>query len=249
MENELPWHDDDNLWQSLAPALFTQQRWADTPNEVEQVISTLDIEPRARILDLCCGVGRHSLELARRGFKVTGVDRTQAYLDSASHQAEQEGLVVEFIQDDMRTFRSLGAFDAVINLFTSFGYFEDPGEDRQVVMNVYHSLKPGGAFLLQMMGKEVLARIFRERDWTEEKGVLVLQERKLARNWGWIENRWIIIDQGRRTDFYLAHRIYSAMELTSLLSECGFAQVTVYGDLERSLYDHQATMLVAVAHK
>ena len=63
---DLPWHEQDAFWKTVAPVLFVQRRWADAPAEVEQVVSLLGIEPEAQILDLCCGVGRHSLELARR---------------------------------------------------------------------------------------------------------------------------------------------------------------------------------------
>jgi len=162
---------------------------------------------------------------------------------------EAEGLKVEFVQSDMRTFCRPDAFDAVVNLFTSFGYFEDPEDDRQVAMNMYRSLKPGGAFLIDMMGKEVLARIFRERDWYEEDGVLVLQERKVSKSWSWMENRWIIFKDDNRTELNLSHRIYSAVELTSLLAECGFTHVDAYGNLEGSAYDHLARRLVVVARK
>jgi SAM-dependent methyltransferase len=149
----------------------------------------------------------------------------------------------------MRTFCRPDAFDAVVNLFTSFGYFEDPEDDRRVAMNVYRSLKPGGVFLMDIMGKGILARIFRERDWYEEDGVLILQERKITKNWSWMENRWIIFVDNNRTELNLSHRIYSAVELTSLLAGCGFAHVEAYGDLEGSAYDHLARRLVVVAHK
>ena len=249
MQETQPWHEQNAFWETVAPTLFTQRRWSDAPAEVEQVVSLLGIEPGAHILDLCCGVGRHSLELARRGFQVTGVDRTRLYLDRASRQAEAEGLQVEFVQSDMRTFCRPDAFDAVVNLFTSFGYFEDPEDDHQVALNVYRSLKSGGVFLLEMMGKEVLARIFRERDWYEEDGVLILQERKITKNWGWMESRWILFADNNRTELKLSHRIYSAVELASLLAECGFAHLDAYGDLEGRAYDHLARRLVVVARK
>lgn len=249
MQEMKPWHEQDAFWETVAPILFAQRRWSDAPAEVEQIVSLLGIGPGTHILDLCCGVGRHSLELARRGFHVTGVDRTRLYLDRASRQAEAEGLKIEFVQDDMRSFCRPDAFDVVINLFTSFSYFEDPEEDRQVLLNVYRSLKPGGVFLLEMMGKEILARIFRERDWHEENGVLILEERKLSKNWGWIESRWIMFKDNNRTELRLSHRLYSAVELTSLLTGCGFTHVDAYGGLAGSAYDHTATRLVIVAHR
>ena len=249
MEAAKPWYEQDNFWETAGPVLYSQRRWANTPDEIDKIISLLKIEQGGHILDLCCGVGRHSLELARRGFRVMGVDRTQKYLEQASEQAEKEGLEIEFIQSDIRTFFRPDTFDAVINLFTSFGYFEDPEEDRRVALNIYHSLKPSGVFIIDIMGKEVLARIFTESNWYEEDGILVLQEHKVKNNWSWMDNRWIIIKDNKRTELGVTHRLYAATEMVSLLTGCGFTHVDIYGDLAGSPYDHKANRLIAVAYK
>ena len=249
MERAKPWHEDDAFWETWGPILFNRQRLANAVPQVEGVISLTGIKPGAHILDLGCGVGRHSLELTRRGFQVTGVDRTYKYLEQASEQASKEGLKVEFIREDMRTFSRPDAFDAAISLFTSFGYFEDPEEDRQVVANVYNSLKSDGIFLVDVHGKETLARIFREKDWREENGVLILEERKVTKNWSWMENRWIMLKDNKRAEFKVTHRLYAATELIALLTDCGFAQVNVYGDLEGAPYDQNAKRMVVVGRK
>lgn len=249
MTEEQPWHQDDLMWETVAPILFDERHWSDAPAEVAAICALLGLEPGARVLDLCCGVGRHSLELARRGFHVTGVDRTRTYLRRASEQAAAEGLAVEFVQDDMRQFCRPNVFDAALNLFTSFGYFWDIEQDRQVARNVHRSLKPGGVFLLEMMGKEILARIFQPRDWQEQDGVLILQEREVSESWSWMKNRWILIVGGERVEYEVSHRLYSAAELCALLLGCGFAQADAYGDLEGSAYDRAARRLVVVARK
>jgi hypothetical protein len=100
-----------------------------------------------------------------------------------------------------------------------------------------------------MMGKEVLARIFRERDWHEENGTIFLEERKLSNGWSWIQNRWIMIKGGERKEFTFSLRLYSGEELSSLLSESGFNSVELFGDLSGMPYDHAANRLVAVAIK
>lgn len=102
---------------------------------------------------------------------------------------------------------------------------------------------------MEMMGKEILARIFQERDWQEMDGILFLVERKLGTNWSWMENRWIKIDDDGRHEYTITHWLYSAVELTSLLKECGFGEVMVYGDFERNPYDHAARRLVVSARK
>jgi hypothetical protein len=122
-------------------------------------------------------------------------------------------------------------------------------DDRQVAANVYRSLKDKGVFLIDIMGKEVLARIFRERDWYELDNIMVLEERKVCANWSWIENRWLMIKDGKMDEWKVSHRLYSAVELAALLSDCGFKAIDAYGDLTGTPYDHTAKRLVLVAHK
>ncbi len=244
-----PWHDDDDFWETWSISLFSKERWEQTSKEVDNIIDLLKIDSNAHILDLCCGPGRHSLEFSRRGFKVIGVDRTEKYLEEAKEKARAEQLDVEFIQEDMRVFRKSNTFDVVLNLFTSFGYFEDPKENKQVLENVYASLKDGGKFIIEMMGLEVLARIFRERDWYEQNGVLILEERKIKNGWNWIDNRWIMIKGDKRKEFNLGHHLYSAERLSFLLNEVGFKSIDLYGNLAGEPYNQEARRLVAVTIK
>jgi SAM-dependent methyltransferase len=243
------WYEQDSFWETLARFMFSKERWESAPEEVTNLISLLKMSAGASVLDLCCGQGRHSLELARRGFSVVGVDRTQAYVEKARQKAESEGLKLEFVQEDMRRFCRSDTFEAAINVFTSFGYFEEIKDDEKVAKNVYSSLKDGGAFLIDVMGKEVLARIFRERDWHETEDGIVLEERKISKNWGWSENRWMLMRAKEVEESRFSFRLYSAVELTDLLAKQGFDAIEVYGNLAGAPYDHKADRLVVVAHK
>ena len=242
------WHEDDHFWESVP--MFTEGHWEAAREEIDAVLSVLEIEPGAAVLDLPCGAGRHSLELARRGYRVTGVDRTRAYLNTAREKAAAEGLSLELVEADMREFRRPGAFDAAINLYTSFGYFEDQAEDRRVVANLCRCLKPGGKLVMEMMGKEVLARIFQPTDWQElSDGTLFLQERRVSDDWSWIDNRWILVKDGQRRDFSVGHRLYDGMGLRTLLLEAGFESAHLHGGLGGEPYDTSARRLVVVAQK
>ena len=242
------WHEQDDLWETVP--LFGPERMEMAPQEVDQIISLLGLQPGAAILDLCCGVGRHSLEFARRGYSVTGVDRTAAYLQTAREVADIEGLVVEWVEADAREFLRPATFDLAINLYTSFGYFEDPAEDRRVAENLFHSLKPGGSLTMDLMGKERLARIFNPRSWDElPDGSLFLQERKISDDWTWINNRWILVKDGQRREFTLGHRLYDGAGLRTLLLDSGFESVALYGDMDGTPYNNDARRLVAVARK
>jgi SAM-dependent methyltransferase len=245
------WHDNDNFWETTAPFLFGERNWAAVPGEVDQLETLMELKPGSRILDMCCGPGRHSLEFSRRGFQVTGVDRTVQYLEKARLKAQEEKLSIEFIEDDMRTFSRPKFFDAAVMMFTSFGYFEDPAENQQVLNNLCRSLDDGGVFLIDIMGKEVLARIFRERDWREHEqdDLIFLEERKISCNWSWIDNRWIILQGTERREFHVSYWLYSAAELSQMLYRAGFGSVDVCGSLEGTPYDQNALRLVVIACK
>jgi SAM-dependent methyltransferase len=244
-----PWYENDNFWRTTQPVMFPPDRVAAAIGQVDSIIARLRLKHGSRVLDLCCGVGRHSLELARRGFQVTGVDRSARFLREARRQAGAERLDVEFVSSDMRRFVRANAFDAAINVFTSFGYFAKPADDLRVAANVCRSLARGGKFLIDTQGKESLARHFEPSGWYEKEGYTVLEDRKVMPDWSGIENHWILFKGGRRWDFRFKLRLYSATELKRLLRDAGFRRVDVFGNLAGSPYDHTAQRLVAVAQK
>jgi SAM-dependent methyltransferase len=250
-----PWHDDDALWQELAPVFFTARRRAAAPVEVEQLLRLVGARAGTRVLDLCCGPGRHAIELAARGHLVTGVDRTQRYLEEARAEAERRAVSVEWVEEDMRRFVRPGAFDLAVNLYTSFGYFEDPLDDQRVLEHLRESLVRGGALVLEMVGREVLARRWRARDWEESAAGLLLEERKLEDDWAWIETRFVLWSGtagaagAERSEHRIRHRLFSGSELKAQLLAAGFEEVRLFGDFDGSPYGLDAARLVAVARR
>ena len=103
----------------------------------------------------------HALEFARRGFKVTGVDRTAPYLDAAAESADSENLDIEFVLQDVRSFSRPAAFDLAMNLFTSFGFFSSVEEEKQYITSIHTNLTGNGIFVIDVNGKETLARDFK----------------------------------------------------------------------------------------
>jgi len=244
------WFDNDEFWVGFRDYMFSPERMQQTRVEVDNLIALLRLEPGARVLDLCCGIGRHSLEFARRRYVVTGVDRTAAYLEQARTAASKEGLQVEFVRSDMREFVRPDSFDGAINVFTSFGYFDDPTEDLKVARHVHDSLRRGARFMVDLNGKEVLAAKFRERDWNRRAdGTIVIEERRVLEGWSKIESRWIHIRGNERKESTLEVRPYSGVELSAMLKEAGFREVATFGSLGGTPYDHKAERLVAVAMK
>ncbi len=249
MKRKTPWFEDDAFWAAFRPSMFGEERWQMAASDADPLAKLLELTPGARVLDLPCGPGRFSIELARRGFTVTGVDRTVLYLNEARKRARQQKLAVEFVRSDMRQFVRPKVFDACINMYTSIGYFEDQADDLKVCRNVYRSLRPGGRFLIQTGGKEWLARVYRPRDWREEAGAFILEERTVVPGWTGLENRWVIVQNGKVREFRFFLRVYSGVELRDLLLRAGFAKVDIYGGLNAELYDHNSRWLVAVGRK
>lgn len=243
------WHSRDDFWALFEKILFSPGRLVAAQTEVEQILALLSIGDSAHILDLPCGVGRHALELARRGHTVVGIDRTASYIERARAEAGRQSLAVTFETGDMREVCMPDTFDVIVNLFGSFGYFADPDDDRRVVEHMYASLHAGGQFMIETMGKEILARDFRARDWSEDSDLLLLSERTIGANWSRVDTRWIVIHGTERFEHRVSVRSYSAAELTSLLASCGFGDIRVYGNLAGISYDQAAQRLVVVGRK
>jgi SAM-dependent methyltransferase len=243
------WFENEDFWEQLFPFMFPEKRLEVTVEDIEMIISLTKITGNS-VLDLCCGPGRYCTQLAKAGYQVTGVDLTGFLLDKARARAAAAKVVVDWQQADMREFNQPESFDLVLNMFTSFGYFADPEDDQQVLTNIYHSLKPGGVCLIDVLGKERLARILQPT--TSENlpdGSQLIQNHEIFADWTMIRNEWILIRDGVAKSFKFEHRIYSGQELKDRLRLAGFNQIELYGNLEGDQYGPAAQRLVAVGRK
>lgn len=254
------WFQDEAFWNQFAPIMFDEQRWAEVPavaDGIESLYRTVSDpagggarsgEPLA-VLDQCCGLGRLSVELALRGHRVTGVDITPSYLDAARESAEDEGLTIEFLQIDVRRFVRPSAYNLVLNLYTSFGYFANPLDDRQVIANAFQSLSLGGLYIIETLGKEIAVRDFTEGEWFERSGAVVLTEFEPLNGWEFLKNRWILLKGADHFERTFNQRIYAATELRGLMEQAGFSSVSVYGGWDLRPYDQKARTLIVVGRK
>lgn len=123
LKRKKEWFDDDSFWRAFYPFMFPENRIADADGHMKKAL-ILTKPPARTALDLCCGPGRCSIALAKRGFSVTGVDRTKYLLDKARARARAASVRIEWVQEDMRDFVRPGSFALVLSMFTSFGYFD-----------------------------------------------------------------------------------------------------------------------------
>jgi Cyclopropane fatty acid synthase and related methyltransferases len=153
-----------NFWYSPKKGLFNleyfkiNEKRVLTPErtlrEVNFIEEILHLKPGAEILDLACGVGRHSIELAKRGYKVTGLDINPALLKEARRRAKKQMVKIRWICKDMREITFQEKFDVVLNLFTSFGYFTEK-ENQELISKVSKALKPQGYFVIEVNHREI----------------------------------------------------------------------------------------------
>lgn len=212
----------------------------------------LDLQPRSRLLDLACGAGRQTLELARRGHRVLGVDSIEAALAEARHGAREERLNVHFLKADLRQIPYRAEFDAVVNLFTSFGYFPSERDDLKVLEGVRKSLKTGGRFLIDVLNKEWLMRHFEPNSWEQEDGRSPVLLDRIVFNFetGRLDNhRTIVAKDGTRSPSFVSLRLYTLTELKSLIERAGLVYTRCWGGFEGGAYGMDSPRMIVLAGK
>jgi len=217
-----------------------------TPVEVDQIEALLQLHPPRRILDLPCGQGRHAIELARRGYEVTGVDLSLYMLGVARDRADASGVRVRWLTGDMREALPGETFDVVLNLFTSFGYFDDEADDRRAVRAAASMLAPGGRFFLEVINGERVMGNFQEREWFTIGQTAVMERRSLD-----LVTRRMVVERtvsstnGDDTSVH-AVRLYSGPDVKTMLHAAGFGRVELYGDWDGAPLVPESLRVLAV---
>jgi SAM-dependent methyltransferase len=237
-----PWweafFDDDYAF--LYSAALTPER---TEAEVQGVATLLRLKPAARVLDLCCGDGRHAVPLQRRGFRVTGLDASAPLLARAARRASAVGVRPWLIRADARStpLRS-GAFDAAVLLFNSLGYGTD--EDSLAMLRSARAAAP--QLVIECAHRDEQVRRASpgiSREWMEIGEVRVLTERSIDPLEGVAHATFRFGDREKR----FRHRLYSATELVALLKAAGYASIDCYGAYDRRPFALDAPLFVAHA--
>jgi len=220
------------------------------PLEADFLEKALRISPPARVLDIGCGFGRHAIELALRGYKVTGVDISAALLAHAKKMAEEKGVSLSWVRQDMRNIDFSAEFEAAVCLYTSFGYFESEEENCDVLSRISKALRTGGRLALDVENRDGLLMRYQSRDWWHtEFGDLVMEERTFDPVKGRGHTGIVLVSEGRTIAHDLSIRWYSLPELRHILRDAGMQIRDLYGGLDGSQYTLDAMRLVVIAEK
>lgn len=242
------WHKSFFKKSFFNPGMPEAKRRA--PEEAGFIARSLGLKKGQALLDLCCGSGRHSVELAKKGVSVTGYDFSKEYLADAREAAKKAGIKIDFIRGDMRELKFKNGFDAVICMWTSFGYFNKAG-NLKVLLGVSGALKPGGRFLLDVVNKDRLKANLQPKTWDIcEDGTIRLEERCFEKKYGIIQNRWIKIRPGgpaRESSF--RHFVFNRADISALMKKAGLKPVRFWGGFDSSSHKKTSNRLITLAVK
>jgi D-alanine-D-alanine ligase len=240
---DLEAHLPEDWWHKLFNALYLKtdgdvvENYENTQREVDFIENATSITKKSDILDLCCGQGRHVLELSQRGYKKTiGLDRSRYLVRLAKKRATEAGLKVKFKEGDARNPRLRpDSFDCVTLMGNSFGYFSNIKDDEKILMSIAKLLRQSGSLVLDLADGDWLRENFEARSWEWiDKHHFVCRERSLAVDGDRLISREVIThdEKGVLADQFYAERLYSKQTISDVLKQLGFRSIRFHAAFE-----------------
>ncbi|MFD3269524.1 class I SAM-dependent methyltransferase [Paenibacillus dendritiformis] len=216
--------------------------------EVHGMMEWLRLPASASILDLCCGMGRHALALAEAGYRVTGVDLSEVLLEEAmAHDTRGQ---VKFLRGDMRELPVDGPFDAVVNLFTSFGYFTDNEDNARVFQEIHRVLKPQGRFIVDFLNPSYVRQHLVPHSERVDGGTRIEERRRIEN--GFVKKAITLTDGsgGEQREYEERVRLYELADFRNMMDEAGLVIDQVHGSYDGAAYDEeQSKRMIMVGHR
>lgn len=232
------WFGEDYL------LVYEHRDCAEAAAEAEAVIGILGLSEGELVLDLCCGPGRHAGPLVNHGCHVYGLDYSMHLLKLACGIITGNSSYPRYIRGDARMlpFRD-GAFDAVLNMFTSFGYFDDAGNEN-LIRSIARILKPGGRFLIDYFNTPRVIDTINPRTVREKNGMTIREERTINTVTKRVEKTISLTTSSREETFHESVRLYTEPEMRTLIEHAGLSVAAVYGASDRSPYNDTAERMI-----
>ena len=200
----------------------------DAEEHVKLILENVSTKPGANVLDMSCGAGRHAILLSRKNYNVTAVDLSENLLSIAKQTADKENLSINFIHSDIRKFKSTLKFDLILNLFTSFGYFDTDEENFSILQKAYNFLADDGYFVLDFFNSTFLAKNLVEYSKDVFNDVEIHQYRKLIEKR--VRKEIVINKNGKLSNYEESVRMFTKDELVEAITRIGFDIYKTFGD-------------------
>ncbi len=222
-----------------------------TEREINDLVDWLGLEPGLDVLDAPCGQGRHAIPLAALGCKVTGMDRSTFLLDRARAAATGFGVDLTLVQGDLREPVATAAFDLVLNLYNSFGYFDSDDDDLRQLRALSAALRPGGRMVMEVANRASDIRNFTPSESAEpEPGLIVALRRALDLETSRMTTTYTLCEaDGSRRTIGHVQRLYALHELIALHERVGLTVEHVAGEYDGRRLDLDDDAVVIVSRK
>jgi SAM-dependent methyltransferase len=239
------WHKKffKGLWNEVQLKMYPD---AQTLEQTKFIIDALKLRKKDKILDVPCGAGRISNQLAKKGYGVVGIDSNTHMINQALKIKKSYN--AKYFLKDMGDIDFENEFDSVICFWGSFGYFDDD-VNLKFLENVYRALKPRGKFLLDTNTVESILSKFQKTGWFKVGNIYVLEYRTYDEINSRINSDWTFIKNGKIENKSTAIRLYTYKELTDLLKKIGFKKFTTYGSIKKEIFNVMSNRLYLVAEK
>jgi SAM-dependent methyltransferase len=217
-----------------------------TAGEIDFILSILSVKPGARFLDIGCGFGRHSLELARRGFDVLGIDPSAFMIDAAQERDAGENRIPVFRHESGEDLQLHNEFDAAICLFTTLGQVEDHKDNLPLLHNAYQALLPGGCFILEIPQRGWAVSNLKTRQRFGEGETFTQVARSFDASQNLVIEEFTLVSPGEQRTYTLQYRLFNQAQITQLLDQAGFVGIVCYaGYADMPLDSHSPTMVIS----
>lgn len=239
-DHDQPWYDRFFRYEYL-----TFDEHPDTALEADFIQQVLALTNDTQVLDLCCGYGRHTAPLSQQ-CHIVGLDRSSVMLD----RGRQADPSVRYLRGDMRELPFPDEqFDAVLSLFSSFGYFDGEDENYRVLQNIAAALRPGGRFLIETVNREFVVRHSAPQQVYRPDNMTLIEERSFDPISSRTRVDVTVFEDGRETRLHHSIRIYAFTELEMLLESVGLQVVNVWGDFRGGDYTCDSAHTIVLAER
>lgn len=227
--------------------VYSHRNEEDAKNLFDLITKNIKIEKGSKVLDLACGAGRHSILFAKNGFDVTAIDISDNLLTVARKTAEKLELKIDFIKSDLRKFHTPEKFHLIINLFTSFGYFENDAENVEVIKNAFQHLADNGYFILDFFNINYLKNNLIPVSYDKIEDKIIKQERVIVGNR--IFKKIVITKKGIEKSYYESVRAYTKEELFALFKNSELMVDRIYGDYLGNYFEEGSSPRIIIIAK
>ena len=228
--------------------VYQHRNEADAKELVQLILKNVSLDRNASVLDLACGAGRHSILFAKRGFKVTAVDLSDNLLRVAKKSTEKNKVNIDFLKSDLRQFAFCKSFDLIVNLFTSFGYFECDAENLKLFETVNKYLAPSGYFVLDYFNKTFIENNLVKESRDNFRQISLVQKRHIEKNR--VIKDIYINRNGTTARYKESVRMFSREELISAIEKAGLKIRNVFGGFKAEEFDEMNSQrIIIIAQK